>query len=388
VTKIKIMHVVWSLGTGGTELMLRKVIQGLADDRFEHVICTLRGDQRLEDERVRVVCLDKQSGKSAFLVPKLVRIIRAEKPAVVHSRNWSGIEAVMAAKIARVPFIVHSEHGRDLNELKGQPWRRRFFRHLCYRSADVIFTVSAELKSYYATQAAINPGRIRVLYNGVDTERFRPMPVARAQKRKELGFTEDEYVVGTLGRFDPVKNHRLLIEAVKICASRGTRLKLLLIGTGTESQRKEIENQIRKSPLLERNAILLGEVKDTAEWLNALDVFVLPSVTEGLSNTLLEAMAVGVPAIASRVGGNPEVVKDGVSGYLFDPADPNTLSLLIDRLHSDLALRNTMSTNARSDIQSRFEFGKMVNQYSRLYSGIEAGQTAEVPSELGVRQAN
>jgi sugar transferase (PEP-CTERM/EpsH1 system associated) len=363
------MHVVHSLGVGGTEEGVRKLLLGLNFNVFEQVVCTvLAGPARDPQTGTRMINLGRSPGRIGFLVPDLTRVFSQERPQIVHSRNWGTIEAVPAARLARVNAVVHSEHGLDMQSMTGQPWRRRALRRLCFRWADRTFAVSRGLRDHYVTQLGVPANRLGIIPNGVDTGRFRPDPTARADVREYLRADEDTLVVGTVSRLDPVKGHSILLRASELALSRGVRVQVVIIGDGPG--RSAVKQQVQSSPLLRDRVVITGEIHDVPRWLNSFDVFALPSLAEGMSNTLLEAMAVGVPPVASSVGGNPEVIEDGRSGLLFETGDSEALVAHFKTLALDARYRRQLGDNARRRVETSFSLQRMLRDYEQLYLGM------------------
>ena len=373
---LRVLHVIDRLGMGGTEYGVLKVIAGLASESLEHRVCTVRGfDPELARQhglQGRVFVAGKQDAGYQFLLPRFIKIMRAYRPHIVHSRNWGAIEAIPAARLARVPLAIHSEHGYEVDMLAGLPLRRRLFRRAAYAMADAVFTVTQELRSYHARQAWISPSRIRVLPNGVDVRRLSPRPDERAGIRQNLGLPAAAFVVGTVGRMVPIKDYGSLLQAAEKLASGGVNVHVLLVGSGPELARHQ--KAVAASSLLHGRVKFLGAVADIAPALNAMDVFVLPSLAEGMSNTLLEAMAAGLPVIATRVGGNPELIEDGRCGWLFPPGDVSDLAARLDRLAFDADLRSAFGQAARARAVSRFSLEGMVARYGHLYMELARGR--------------
>jgi sugar transferase (PEP-CTERM/EpsH1 system associated) len=366
VKPIRITHVVRTLATGGTETVVRKLVSSLDPERFQQRVITLISSSGVQPEGT--ICLNYAPGEAAFLVPRLARVFRRERPDIVHSRNWATIEAVIAAKLAGVRAIVHSEHGRDQNTLGPQPWRRRFFRRISYASADRVFCVSEELRDYYARQLGMRRSAFDVISNGVDVDQFHPDAHMRSESRARLGAADCTIVIGTIGRLDPVKDQRTLVRAAGRALAGGIDLLLVIVGDGPE--RDNLKQELSRWPGLPQRAVFAGEVKNIANWLNAFDIFVLPSFSEGMSNTLLEAMAVGVASIATNVGSNAEVVEDGQSGLLVQPGDPESMCDKLMRLASQEAWRLQLGRNARERAAAQFSIGRMFRRYEDLYSGL------------------
>ncbi len=365
-SRIRIMHVVRSLGVGGTEEGVRKLLLGLDNNVFEQIVCTVvAGPVREAQTGTRIVTLGRSSQQSGFLVPDFTRVFAQERPQIVHSRTWGTIEAIPAARLARVSAVVHSEHGLDVHSMSGQPWRRRMLRRLCFRWADSTFAVSRGLRDYYVTQLGVPATRLGIIPNGVDTRRFRPDLTARGEIRDYLGADEGTLVVGTVSRLDPVKGHADLLHAAEVALARGVRLKVVIVGDGPVHT--ALREQVRSSALLRDRVSFTGEILDVARWMNSFDVFALPSLAEGMSNTLLEAMAVGVAPVASRVGGNPEVIEEGRSGLLFEAGDSEGLAAHLKTLALDATWRRQLGDNARQRVETAFSLQRMLQNYAQMY---------------------
>ncbi len=304
--------------------------------------------------------------------------MRKVRPTIVHSRAWGGIEAVFAARLACVPVVIHSEHGYQLEMLAGLPLRQRMLRHLAYRTATAVFTVTRELRSYHAAQAWIDPDRIRVLYNGVDGEIFKPRPKIGIAIRRQLDIPLDRHVVGFVGRLVPLKDAITLLKAVEALVAKPPEIHALLVGSGPELAR--LQEYVSRSPQLHGRVTFTGTAENVADVLNAMDVFVLPSLKEGMSNTLLEALASGLPVVATRVGGNPEIIEEGVCGCLFAPGDAEELIRKIDVLLQNRGLRVQFGQSAREKALEQFSLTGMLNRYRDLYAGL-AGQG--IPAAVG-----
>jgi sugar transferase (PEP-CTERM/EpsH1 system associated) len=370
---------------GGTEKAVLKLARGLDPGLFEHYICALRGiaTPRKWTSGVTVVQVGGEGKGFQFNVPRLVRVMRKVRPAVVHSRNWGGIEAVVAARLARVPVAVHSEHGYELEMVAGLPFYRRLLRHAVYKAASAIAVVTDDLRRYHATQAWWSPDAIDVLYNGVDGHEFQPQPRARDAVRQKLGIPADALVIGSVGRMVPLKDFPTLLKAAEALTPETPKLHLLLVGSGPELSR--LQDYAADSPQLAGRVTFPGTVDGTAEMLNAMDIFVFPTLMEGMSNTLLEALATGLPVVATRVGGNPEIVTEGECGFLFTPGDPPELVGHIRKLLRDPQLRAEFGRAARDRVMQHFSLERMLTGYRDLYVKLAKGQGALPPSSTYVR---
>lgn len=378
---LKVLHFTNSMCLGGTEQVVLRVASTLSEG-FEHYVCCTRNfDPDLVERWLRpeqFKALNFPESRLAFFVPRLMRAIRECKPDIVHSRNWGAIEAAIAARLARVPVVIHSEHGYEVEYLSETPRRQRWMRRLVCSSADAFCTVSRELRDYHAAQAGVRPERIRVIYNGVDTARFAPAPLSRVSIRAELGIAPGDFVVGAVGRMVPIKDYPTLVRAAGMAAARLPNLKLLMVGDGPEFER--ILDLAQNIPDLHGRFVPVGRSPDVPALLAAMDVFVQTSLREGMSNTLLEAMSTGLPALVTRVGGNPEVVDEGITGWLFAPGDVNGLSGLMLNLAKDIGLRARAGEAARRRTLNMFSHETMLENYRALY--LELARKRKLISKL------
>jgi sugar transferase (PEP-CTERM/EpsH1 system associated) len=367
--QLRVLHVITFLGQGGTEHVVLNLVAQLGNQLFEQEICTMRGYDpdfaRACQIESKLHSVGRPEPKFQFPLFRLVRIMRACRPHIVHSRNWGGLEAVPAARLAGVPVVIHSEHGYEMESLSGLPLRRRLFRRAAYEMADVVFTVTGELRNYHAKQAWLTPERIRVCHNGVNVDRFAPRPAVRRRLREGFGWSEHSFVIGTIGRLVAIKDQKTLLRAAEQLIASGIDAHVLLVGGGPEQE--SLRRYVDASALLPGRAHFAGPSKNVEELLNSMDVFVLPSLQEGMSNTLLEAMATSLPVIATRVGGNPEIVEDGHSGWLFTPKDAPELAVRLTQLAKDAELRHLVGCAARRQVVQRFSLDLMMETYRNLY---------------------
>jgi sugar transferase (PEP-CTERM/EpsH1 system associated) len=305
----------------------------------------------------------------------------------VHTRNLSGLDALFPARLAGVARCVHGEHGWDVSDLAGDHWKPALLRRLHSPLVDRYVTVSKDLERYLVNRVGISPPRITQIYNGVDTERF----VLAKKKPSGLlpeGFLDDgRVVVGTVGRIQPVKDHATLVRAfAELLRTRpelASRVRLAIVGGGPLlDETRALVKELGVEPY----AWLPGAVDDIPSVIQTFDVFVLPSLAEGVSNTILEAMATGLPTIATAVGGNVEIVEDGKTGRLFKPRDVKSLATLIAGYVADSQLRGTHSRAARLAAVERFGLDAMVDQYHALYAALCYGDRQSTPE--GVTRAS
>jgi sugar transferase (PEP-CTERM/EpsH1 system associated) len=366
--RLRVLHVVNRLELGGTESGILRVAAGLGGEEFLHAVCTARGHSAEFAARHSFSgqIFDATGPESRFqiLVYRFAQIIRDFRPHVVHSRNWGAIEAVFAARLAGVPAIIHSEHGYELEILEGLPLRQRLFRRAAYAAADAVFTVSSDLRDFHARQAGVSTSSIDVIPNGVDSDRFAPRPQKQSACRAALGLPDTSFLVGTVGRLVPIKDQALLLRAARVLDDRGVNVSVALAGEGPELEQLRT---LAGALSLSSRVHFLGASRSIPDFLNALDVFVLPSVSEGMSNTVLEAMSSGLPVIATSVGGNPELIEDQVSGRLFQSGDLIKLAEYLLNLAKDQQIRRALGAMARARILGSYRLDSMLDRYRNLY---------------------
>jgi sugar transferase (PEP-CTERM/EpsH1 system associated) len=367
-----VLHVIHHLVIGGMENGLVNLINHMPADRYRHAIACVEDyssfRDRLKRPDVPVIALHRSRIGIWSLRRQLFRLCRELQPAIVHSRNLSGLDALLPARLAGVPRRVHGEHGWDMSDLNGTQLRPALLRRLHAPLIDRYVAVSRHLEQFLEQQIGVRAGRIRQIYNGVDTQRFSPRGAAPAIELPE-GFRGDGVVVlGTVGRLQAVKDQACLVRAFARLGSAAPdlagRMRLVLVGDGP--LQAELRALVASLSIGER-VHFTGALDDVPAALRALDVFVLPSLNEGISNTILEAMATGLPVLATAVGGNTELVDDGVTGRLFPARAEATLADLLAAYVRDPALRATHGRAAREAAQERFSLDSMVHQYVDLY---------------------
>lgn len=371
-TRPLILHVIHHLVTGGMENGLINLINNLPESRFRHAVACVEdfSDFRLRLTRVDtpVIAFHRSQIGIWRLRQGLFRLCRQLRPAIVHSRNQSGLDALLPARLAGVPHCIHGEHGWDVSDLNGKRTKPALLRLLHSPLVDRYITVSGDLKKYLVQRVHIDPERVTQIINGVDTARFSP-PSHRSLELFPEGFAgTDSIIIGTVGRIQAVKDQETLLRAfaelVKGGEGFGARARLVIVGDGPlRNQLKTLADALGISAL----TWFPGDTRNIAEVLRAFDIFVLPSLAEGISNTLLEAMATGLPLVATATGGNVELVSDGVNGRLFVPGDVQALTRLLSAYLSDPSMMTTHGNSARKMAVQRFSLPTMLASYQAVY---------------------
>ncbi len=360
---IHIQHVLLSLQPGGLENGVVNVVNGLDPSRFRSSICCLKqaGEfaNRIQQEHVQIHEMGLTGGNDCVLPLKLARLFRRTRTDIVHTRNPEAFfYGLLGARLAGVRAVIHSEHGRTFPD----KLHRMFLQRLFIRFTDRVFAVSEQLKRDLATHVGLPASRIDVIYNGVNPDKFRGAD--RSAIRRELGVHDNEIIIGCVGRLAPVKNYGLLLQAVPGLLTSHD-VTVMFVGEGTE---RPILEALTESLQIRQRVRFLGHRDDLRDLLAAMDVFVLPSHSEGMSNTLLEAMAAGVPVVASAVGGNTEIVRDQQDGLIFPAGD-------IEQLHTRLALlcnnspyRQHLGQSGYARVVRAFSIQAMIARYEELYN--------------------
>jgi len=365
-----VMHVLHRLDFGGLENGVVNLVNRMPPDRYRHAIVCLAGHgatfrQRLQREDVEVVSLDKRPGKDVAVYGRAWQLIRRLRPAIIHTRNLGTIDLQWIAFGAGVRRRVHGEHGWEASDPTGRNPRSVRIRRACRPVIQRYVPMSQDLARWLTEVIGVAPSRIRRLYNGVDVQRFFPGEAVAPSPSTPL-------TIGTVGRLDPVKNQARLLQAFATLrvqsAQAGLPLRLLIVGDGP--LRASLEGAAAEIGLGD-SVEFAGARNDTPDLLRRMDVFVLPSINEGISNTILEAMATGLPVVAARVGGNPELVQDGVTGRLYDPTANEALEqVLLPYLH-DRGLRRQHGGAGRQRVVREFSLDAMVQRYLDLYDELQ-----------------
>ena len=370
-----VLHVIHQLATGGLENGVVNLIDRMHASEMRHAVACIedvsdfRG--RLKRNDVEVIALRRSQVGIWRVRRQLYALCRRLRPAIVHTRNMSGLDALLPARLAGVARCVHSEHGWDVDNLQGEKLRPALLRRLHSPLVDRYVTVSKDLEQYLVRRVGIAPARISHICNGVDIDRFRPARAKPIELMPASLHCQAPLVIGSVGRIEPVKDQALLVRAFAEVIRRnpGLRgnLRLAIIGDGSLLPAlRELAGSLGVADV----AWFPGAMGNVPELLRLFDVFVLPSLNEGISNTILEAMASALPVVATRVGGNVEIVEDGRWGHLFESGNLAQLVHRLEQYAGDAATRTAHAAAARRAAVERFSLDTMVEHYRTVYEGI------------------
>jgi sugar transferase (PEP-CTERM/EpsH1 system associated) len=358
------MHLLHKLGVGGMEVGVVKLANLLPRHSVATSICSLMPADGLTTRlapEVPLYELTRRPGNDLRLVLQLAGVLRRARPDVLHTHSWATLcEGLVAARLAGVPVVVHGEHGT----LETRPRNRRIQRW-AWQRCDRVLSVSSRLAERMSAEMGFPLERITTIRNGVDLPLF--ASADRGRGRRALGLDPAQLVIGTVGRLVPVKGHETLLHALAQLRDRGRSYQAVIVGDGI--LRAQLESRVRELGL--GGAVhLAGHREQVADALAAMDLFVLPSISEGLSNTILEAMAAGLPVVATRVGGADELVSHGRTGLLVPSGDVDALARALDDVARCADTRAAMGAEGRRLAEREFSLEGMVANYERLYHAV------------------
>jgi glycosyltransferase involved in cell wall biosynthesis len=364
-TPVRVLIVIDELDIGGTEQQILELVRALPRQRYVPIVCCFRHGQKAQEIEalgVRVVHLPKRSRIDLRLVLALYRLMRAERIDIVHTfligaNLWGRFAAVLAG----VPTIIASERNVDIWE---EPTKRHLGRLLARVTQRIV--ANAEAVRDYLVSRGLDPRRVVTIRNGVDPGRFETA-LDVAALRRSLGVAPDDVLAAVVARLEPQKGHDTVIEAAAALRERWPQLRFLFVGGG--SREAELPALVERRGLHDR-ILFTGFRTDSADLIRAADLSVLVSTKEGLSNTLLESLAAGRPVIASRVGGNPEVVSPDV-GFLIPPRDAQALAAALSAALADPAAVTRMGSAGRDLVRRDFSVQRMVAETIALYDALE-----------------
>ncbi len=368
-----VAHVLYRFDVGGLENGVVNLINHMPHGAYRHMVVALTEVtdfcQRLNRPDVECVALHKKPGHGARVYPSLWRLLKARRPAIVHTRNLAALEMQAAAWAAGVPARIHGEHGRDIDDLDGSSRRHQRLRQLYSPFVHRYVALSRDLEGYLSGPVGIVPRRITQIYNGVDADKFAPAPTPGLRSIAGCPFQGSGlWLVGTVGRMAAVKNQTLLARAFLIARDADPGFaavgRLVMVGDGPLRAQAQA---ILDSGGAHDAGWLPGERGDVADVMRSLDCFVLPSLAEGISNTILEAMACGLPVVATAVGGNVELVDAGRTGLVVPNDDPLAMAQSLLHLWRNAEASKHMGCAGRADVEQRFSMQAMVGAYQHLY---------------------
>ena len=359
-----VVHVVQNLAIGGLERVVLNLVRHAHRERYRPMIVCLGPGGPLADEAraagIEVTVLNQRPGFRLATVLSLARRWRKHKVRVVHCHNAAPlVYGALAGRLAGAG-VVYTAHGMKTSGA------RKPVRLDRLGLVDAFVTVSDDARRIALESAGADPARVRTIVNGVDTAAYRRATAGeRARARQALGLRDDAFVFGIVARLASAKDHAILFRAVAKVTREEPRFHLVVVGDG--ELRDSLQGLIRELHL-EEHILMAGSRSDVAQLMAAFDAFVLSSYTEGLAMTLLEAMAAELPIVATRVGGNAEVVVDGETGRIVPPRDADRLADALQWMATHPDAARAMGTRGRERAVARFSVEAMVTAYEAAYA--------------------
>jgi len=373
--KIKILFLLPTLNIVSPGRGVLNLTKSLDRSKFNPVICSMRKADSLAKEEakredVKVIEFNMLSIFDLSVIWKLSRIIRGEKIDILHNFGFRPeIYGSLAGRIAKckgiLATVLHNpteDIPLDYGKLVGGIMN--FFRWLfSLFGEDIMVAISKDAKEGLLS-LRFPESKIRVIYSGIDKQSFKKNNLDRKKLLERLGLQSNNFIIGTLANLKPRKGVSTFINAAKIIVQDYPKARFLIIGRGP--LKNNLENQV-KSLKLQNQVIFCDYVENITDAYQVFNLMVLPSLTEGLPAVLLEAMAFGVPVVATSVGGVPEIIEDGVSGILIPPKNPQALAEAAVKIYKNAKLSSEMTKNAHIRLEKYFTIDETVRQYEKLY---------------------
>ena len=355
-----VAHVVLTLDHGGLEHLVVGISERLQRRGVRSPIVVLTRGALVGEARRRgldVVEFNKHDGFDPLVIVRLARLLRRHRVDVVHTHNLAPlVYGTLAARLCGAA-TVNTRHGRA--PLEAHP--------LIWAMADRVVAVSEDARRELLAHNRIAANKVRVVLNGIDLNPYSRETHHSPLRKADFGIPDAVPVVGTVGRLSKEKDHHTLLMAFRQVSDTGSPAHLVIVGGGP--LQADLGALIQRLGLGAR-VHLLGSRSDVPDLLPLFDAFVLSSVMEGVSLTLLEAMAAGLPVVATRVGGTPEVVADGESGILVEAGTPEALSSALLSVLADAHVRQKMGARGREIAFRKFDIGRMVDEYGAIYGEV------------------
>jgi len=367
-----IAHVIHRLDFGGLENGLVNLINRIPQGCYRHAIICMTDysdfAKRITNPQVSLHALHKSDGMDVKIYYRLWKLLRELRPDIVHTRNLSALEAGVIAALAGVPGRIHGEHGRDSYDIDGTNKKYLRLRRMCQPFVQRFIPLSKDLEKWLEALVHIPKQKIRQIYNGVDQARFYPPDSGRRTLPCDAFSEEERFIIGTVGRVQEVKDQLTLVRAVAALVSEdeGLRGRLCLAIIGDGPMMPELAALVESMDIRDITW-LAGARNDIPELMRAMDLFVLPSKAEGISNTILEAMASGLPVVATSVGGNTELVVQDETGDLVPASDPMAMATALKRFINEADRGPRFGRAGRRRVEEGFSIEAMVAAYLGVY---------------------
>lgn len=368
-----IVHLIYRLDFGGLESLLVQCINRLPANKYRHAVVCLTDyttfSEKITKPDVLIYSLHKKPGLSLRTHISVWKLLRHLRPTILHTYNISTIEYTIAASLVGVPAIVHAEHGRDVNDPHGRNRKYNLLRRILIPLIDTFVPVSADLHNWLRDTIRVPDKKIKLINNGVDTSEFMPRQLDHI--KFTIPMASNFLIIGTVGRLQDVKDHFTLIDAfellIKSAPASSPLIYLAIVGDGPLLN--PIKHRVATAGITDK-VWLPGARTDIVELLRDFSIFVLPSLAEGTPVTILEAMASGLPVVATQVGGIPEVVVNQQTGILVPPSNPKALATAIATYLNQPSLAAVHGAAGRKRVEQIYSLDTMLQGYLDLYDDL------------------
>ncbi|PHS59391.1 MAG: glycosyltransferase [Alteromonas sp.] len=366
---VNILHVTYDMRIGGTEMVIKNIVEGCDDTQYRMSIYCIESPlgpwgEDMKKAGLKIVNAKRKAGFDLSLIKSLRQYIIKHKIDIVHCHQYTPwVYGAFGAAFTKAR-VLFTEHGRFYPD--STSWKRKIINPILTLLSSNITAISKATKQALTDFEYIPEKKIQVIYNGIapvnETEKL------RNELRQSLSIDEGTILLGTVARFDPIKNHTMMIEAFDLVKQKFKNVKLVIIGDGEE--RANIESLI-DTLSLNNDVILTGYKQDAARYIQAMDLFLLSSLSEGTSMTLLESLSLGVPCIVTDAGGNAEIIKHKEVGLVTLNNDKKSFSEAILVILSSPSMYQLMKNNCRPYFNENFHANRMNNQYSLAYDKLK-----------------
>jgi glycosyltransferase involved in cell wall biosynthesis len=366
----RVLHLTFDMRIGGTEQVIKNIIEGSDKSLFEMSVFCLEQPlgpfgEMLVEQGIKVTGLNRQPGFDLSVVKQLRKYMKDTGVQILHCHQYTPwVYGTLAAIGTGIP-VIFTEHGRFYPDRTS--WKRRVVNPVLARLTQRITAISKATRQALSDFEFIPENRIQVIYNGIHPISLDPE--GTRTKREELGIENNTLVLGTIARFDPIKNHSMLFRSFKTVLEEFPDTRLLMVGDGDE--RAHLENLASELGIADQ-VIFTGYIEKPSRYMELMDIFVLPSLSEGTSMTLLEAMSLSRPCIVTDAGGNPEIVDHEINGLVTPNDDQAALTAAIKNLLGDSSRREQMAAQSLEKYIQRFTAAKMCSAFERIYTSLRS----------------
>lgn len=369
--KTHIMHITYDMRIGGTEMVIKNIIEGCDASRFNMSVLCIESPlgpfaEELKNSEIEFFELNRQPGFDTSLIIQIRNIIKENKVDTIHCHQYTPwVYGVIAAMFTKTK-VIFTEHGRFYPD--SSTWKRKLINPLLNLLTDQVTAISKATKQALVEFENIPEKSIEVIYNGIASLKVNPVEVE--QLKVELGIPDNHLVLGTVARFDPIKNHVMMLEAFALVLQKYPNTTLIIVGDGDE--RENIDQRIKKLTISDR-VILTGYQTKPHNYLALMDIYLLSSLSEGTSMTLLEAMSFRKPCVVTDAGGNPEIIINGDNGFVTLNDDAKAFSKGIFQTVESLQKSENLSSNSIKLFELYFSEESMNQKYQMLYKQLNSG---------------